>query len=59
MLFDLSSPEKKIAPTLKIVEKNFFKIGHTGYQKKQNFVLISKMCRSLVISKANKILQKN
>jgi hypothetical protein len=33
------------------VEKNFFKIGHTGYQKKQNFALISKMSRSLVFGK--------
>jgi hypothetical protein len=28
-------------------EKNFFKSGRTGYQKKRNFALISKMCRSL------------
>jgi hypothetical protein len=24
------------------VEKNFFKIGHTGYRKKRNFALIQK-----------------
>jgi hypothetical protein len=34
------------------VEKNFFKIGiKTGYQKKPNFALISKMCRSLEFGK--------
>jgi hypothetical protein len=35
-------PPKKVAPPLIRVLKNFFKIGHTGYQKKQNFALISK-----------------
>ncbi len=34
---------KKIASSLIRVEKNFFKIGRKGYQKKQNFVLISKL----------------
>ncbi len=29
------------------VEKNFYKIGRKGYQKKQNFALISKMSRNL------------
>ncbi len=38
---------KKIAPPLIRVEKKFFKIGRRGYQKKRNFVLISKMCRTL------------
>ncbi len=38
---------KKIAPFLTRVEKNFFKIGRTGYQKKRNFALISKMYRTL------------
>jgi hypothetical protein len=33
------------------MEKNFFEIGHTGYQKKRNFALISKMCRSPVFGK--------
>ncbi len=28
-------------------KKNFFKIWRAGYQKKQNFALISKMCRTL------------
>ncbi len=32
---------------IKELNKNFFKIGHAGYQKKRNFVLISKMCRTL------------
>jgi hypothetical protein len=36
------------------VEKNFFKIGRTGYQKKQNFALISKMYRSLEFVKRGK-----
>jgi hypothetical protein len=30
---------KKIAPFLKRVEKNFFKIVRKGYQKKQNFAV--------------------
>jgi hypothetical protein len=29
------------------VEKKFFEIGRKGYQKKENFALISKMCRTL------------
>ncbi len=45
---------KKVAPPLIRVEKKFFKIGHTGYQKKRNFALISKMCRSLVFGKRGK-----
>jgi hypothetical protein len=53
-------PRKKGAPPLIIVEKNLFKIGHTGYQEKRNFALISKMCRSLVFGKREKnCLQKN
>jgi hypothetical protein len=43
--FDFLS-SKKTAPSLKRVKQNFFKIGHKGYQKKQNFALISKMCRT-------------
>jgi hypothetical protein len=38
---------KKTAPSLIRVEKNFFKIGRKRYQTKWNFVLISKMCRTL------------
>jgi hypothetical protein len=30
-----------------MLKKNFFKIGRAGYQKKQNFALISKICLSL------------
>jgi hypothetical protein len=42
------------------LKKNFFEIGRTGYQKKRNFTLISKMCRSLAFGKkGKKILQKN
>jgi hypothetical protein len=42
------------------LKKNFFEIGRTGYQKKWNFALISKMCRSLEFGKREKkILQKN
>ena len=28
-------------------KKNFFEIGRAGYQKKRNFALIAKMCRTL------------
>jgi hypothetical protein len=28
-------PPKKVGPPLIRVEKNFFEIGHTGYQKKR------------------------
>jgi hypothetical protein len=38
---------KKQHPPLKELKKNFFEIGRAGYQKKRNFALISKMCRSL------------
>jgi hypothetical protein len=37
------------------LEKNFFEIGRAGYQKKWNFALISKMCRSLEFGKREKI----
>jgi hypothetical protein len=50
-------PSKKVTLPLIRVEKNFFKIGRAGYQKKRNFVLISKMSR--VWQKGKKILQKN
>jgi hypothetical protein len=53
-LFDLLS-SKKVTPPLIRVEKNFFKTERTGYQKKQNFALISKMCRSLEFGKRKKI----
>jgi hypothetical protein len=33
------------------LKKNFFKIWRAGYQKKRNFALISKMCRSLTFGK--------
>jgi hypothetical protein len=36
------------------LKKNFFEIGREGYQKKRNFVLISKMCRSLDFCKREK-----
>jgi hypothetical protein len=36
------------------LKKNFFEIGCAGYQKKQNFALISKMCRSLEFGKRGK-----
>jgi hypothetical protein len=39
-------PPKKVR-----VEKNFFEIGQTGYQKKRNFALISKTSRSLEFGK--------
>ncbi len=38
---------KKVAPPLLRVEKKFFEIGRAGYQKKRNFALIPKMCRTL------------
>ncbi len=47
-------PQEKVAPSLIRVEKNFFKIVHKGYQKKWTFALISKMCRSLELSKRDK-----
>jgi hypothetical protein len=37
------------------LKKKFFKIGRTGYQKKRNFALISKMCRSLEFGKRENI----
>jgi hypothetical protein len=37
------------------LKKNFFEIRRTGYQKKWNFALISKMCRSLEFGKREKI----
>jgi hypothetical protein len=48
-------PSKKTAQPLIRVEKNFFEIGRAGYQKKRNFALISKMCRSLKFGKRDKI----
>jgi hypothetical protein len=36
------------------LKKNFFKIGHAGYQKKRNFVLILKLCRSIEFGKREK-----
>jgi hypothetical protein len=36
------------------LKKNFFEIGRAGYQKKWNFALISKMCRSLEFGKREK-----
>jgi hypothetical protein len=47
-------PSKKVAPPLTGVEQNFFEIGHAGYQKKRNFALFSKMCRSLEFGKREK-----
>jgi hypothetical protein len=47
-------PSKKVTPPLIRVEKNFFEIGRAGYQKKRNFVLISKMGRSLEFGKREK-----
>jgi hypothetical protein len=40
------------------LEKNFFKIGRTGYQKKRNFALISKMCRSLEFGQREKFVHR-
>jgi hypothetical protein len=47
---------KKVAPPLIRVEKKFLEIGRTGYQKKPDFALISKMCRNLEFGKREKIL---
>jgi hypothetical protein len=42
------------------LRKNVFEIGRAEYQKKRNFALISKMCRSLEFGKRGKtLLQKN
>ncbi len=44
----------------KELKENFLEIGRTGYQKKRNFALISKMCRSLKFGKrGKKLLMKN
>jgi hypothetical protein len=48
-------PWEKVAPPFLRVDKYFFKIGRAGYQKKRNFALISKMCRSLEFGKREKI----
>jgi hypothetical protein len=53
ILFDFLSFEKSSATPYKSL-KNFFEIGHAGYQKKQNFALISKMRRSLEFGKREK-----
>jgi hypothetical protein len=53
---------EKVAPYSPLFElkKKFFEIRRTGYQKKQNFVLILTMCRSLEFGEREKIvLQKN
>jgi hypothetical protein len=47
-------PQNKGAPPLRRVEKNIFEVGRTRYQKKLNFALISKMCRSLEFGKREK-----
>ncbi len=52
-------PPKKVAPPLIRVERNFFKIIFKGYQKKWNFALISKMCRSLEFIKREKNVKEN
>jgi hypothetical protein len=41
------------------VEKNVFEIGRIEYQKKQNFMLISEMCRSLEFGKREKTFTEN
>jgi hypothetical protein len=46
-------PPKKVR-----IEKNFFEIGRTGYQKKRNFALILKMCRSLEFGKRENFFTK-
>jgi hypothetical protein len=40
------------------LKKNFFEVGRTGYQKKRNFALISKMCRR-IWQKGKNFLLKN
>ncbi len=50
--------QKKYRHPLKELKKNFFEIGRTGYQKKRNFALISKMCLEFG-KREKKILQKN
>jgi hypothetical protein len=47
-------PPKKVTLACIRVEKNFFEIRCTGYQKKWNFALIAKMCRSLEFGKREK-----
>jgi hypothetical protein len=49
-------PPKKVAPPLIRVEKNFLQIVRKGYQKEQNFTLISKV---LSLSKEEKIVTEN
>jgi hypothetical protein len=58
ILFELLT-SKKTAPSLVRVKKNFFKIGRAGYQKKRNFALISKMCRTLRQEVPKDFSQKN
>jgi hypothetical protein len=45
---------KKQRRPLKELKNFFFEIGRAGYQKKRNFALISKMCRSLEFGKREK-----
>jgi hypothetical protein len=53
ILFDLLSSKKSSTAPEKS-KKKFFKIVPKGYQNKQNFALISKMCRNLEFSKREK-----
>ncbi len=57
ILFDLLSSQKSIALSPRRVENNFLEIVRKGYQKKAQFVLISKRCKTLVLRKRVKNLQ--
>jgi hypothetical protein len=54
ILFDLLSSKKSNTTFIKDEEKNFFQIVRKGYQRKRNFALISKMCRSPEFGKREK-----
>jgi hypothetical protein len=53
------NPSKKVALPLIRVEKNVFKIGRAGYEKKRTFALISKCAEVLKLAKGKKFLQKH
>jgi hypothetical protein len=49
-------PPKKVAtPLIRVEKKNYFEIGRTGYQKKRNFPLISKIEEVLSLAKGKKL----
>ncbi len=55
IFFDFLTSKITAPSLIRVGEKNFFIIGRKRYQKKRNFALISKMCRTF----ASRSYQKN